>query len=88
MVAEKSDDFRPRSALAFLAHLIEPLLAHMRPDGLAKLFPRGGAAIAAQPEKTHLTYTMALANGRWLIDDVAGRGGVGDWLWSRLLQSR
>lgn len=43
---------------------------------------------AAQPETTRLTFTMALQDGRWLIDDVAGRGGVGDWLWSRLLQMR
>lgn len=74
---DSDDDFAPRNTYA-LASRTERTA---RIVVTLKLF-------AAQPETTRLTFTMAQQNGRWLIDDVAGRGGVGDWLWSRLLQAR
>lgn len=74
---DSDDDFATRNTYALESRT--PRTATIRVT--LKLF-------AAQPETTQLTYTMALVNGRWLIDDVAGRGGVGTWLWSRLLQAR
>jgi hypothetical protein len=42
---------------------------------------------ASEPQTQVITFDLALENGRWLIDDVSGKGET-PWVLSQLLQMR